>query len=83
MKVWISKYALTQGIYEVDAEVSEHTATMIIVTPNDRLAGVLQFFHHDQWHLTKELAAAKAEQMRKRKIKSLEKALATINALKF
>lgn len=71
-KVWITKYALTSNILEVDAEI--------------RLDGLLYsefYYYTDEWHLTKEAAIAQAEKMRAKKINELKIELAKMEGLKF
>jgi len=80
MKVWISKYALTQGIFEMDAEQSENFPEMI-----NRVGNHIETYHVEgrDWHLTKEDAIKKAEEMRLKKIESVKKQLSKLEKLKF
>ena len=76
----ITKYALTQGIFEVEAEVIDtpgEPASMIAV----RRSG--PYYHGTNWHRTKEEAIKKAETMRKKKIASLKEQIAKFEALTF
>lgn len=76
IKVWIAKYALTQGIYEIE----------VIDCGGGMVKGEhYNFFHRegDQWHATKESAIKKAEKMRLRKIASLEKQLINLRGHDF
>jgi len=67
MKVWITKYALTQGIIEAEAKVTTEFSTMIqIIDTNPQT-----FYHKPYWHVTKERAIEHAEKMRHKKIESL------------
>ena len=75
MKIWISKYALTKGIYEVEGEPSRNYPDMLKVGFN--------FFHRGEWHRTKEEAIATAEKRRQRRISSLKKSLAAMEGLSF
>ena len=80
--VWITKYALTSGIVECDAE------TCLSTCPDGKMIQRLdttyrEMYHKPNWHETKEAAIAKAEDMRKKKIASLKKAIAAMEALKF
>ena len=80
MKVWITKYALTDGIIENDAEVcidTDATGNMIVC---DRV-----YFHGEgrEWHRTKESAIQKAEEMRQKKIASLKKQIEKLEGMKF
>lgn len=76
MKIWNSKYALTEGLIEQDGE--EVGDSMVKV-------GSLQYLHGEgkEWHRTRESAAARAELMRKAKIASVRKQLARLEALRF
>ena len=80
MKVWISKYALTQGIFETEAEICETFADMI------KCVGEWGAFYHGEgkeWHKTKEEAIVKAEEMRLKKIESLKKQIDKLTKMKF
>jgi hypothetical protein len=67
MRVWITKYALTKGIKEVEGEACENTLTDMFD------AGKGEFYHRLDWHKTREEALKHAEWMRVKKIKSLTK----------
>ncbi len=77
IKVWISKYAFSKGIYEI--ETMEPRSSLEIV--RDGWA----YFHGDgrEWHRTRAGAIAKAEEMRLAKIASLKKQIAKLEKLKF
>lgn len=74
---YITKYALTEGIFEAEGEESNG------------------YFYYgkggydrnqacpEDWHRTREEAVARAEDMRKRKIASLKKSIAKMEALRF
>lgn len=80
MKVYITKYALTVGIEEADAELWD--SGMISVKP--KASGyVTSYFHRDEWHRTKDDAIARAEVMRRAKIASLRKSIAKLETLTF
>lgn len=76
MKIWNSKYALTEGL--IEQEVEEVGDSMVKVGP-------LQYLHGEgrEWHRTRESAAARAEAMRRAKIASVRKQLARLEALRF
>ena len=82
LHVWITKYALTQGIIECDAKTCLSTVpdgSMI-----EKVGGnYMDLYHKPNWHETKEAAVARAELMRKKKIASLKKSIAAMEALKF
>ena len=82
MRVWITKYALTQGIFEADGKICTD------IDENMIDAGKAGLYHNhysgiDEWHKTKESAIRAAEHMRQKKIASLEKQIARLKKLKF
>lgn len=80
MKVWITKYALTQGIYEVEGETSFRDGMFCVPKTEKTFAA---YYHKPDWHETKAEAIARAEQMRANKLKSLDKQIAKIKAMRF
>lgn len=85
MKVWITKHALTQGIWEVDAALSGTSKNMIQVRrdKNDNHPWSAMYYHKGEWHEKKEHALAHAEDMKERKLASLRKQIAKISKLSF
>lgn len=77
VKIYVSKYALSTGIFEVMAKIEDGMATC------RRDGRFIECFHGKSWHYTKEHAIAEAEEMRIRKLKSLEEQAKKISALKF
>ncbi len=71
MKVYITKYCLTQGIFEDEVEIWSD------------IYNKYAYFHKPYWHETKEEVIKYAEQMKNRKIKSLEKQIRKLKELKF
>jgi hypothetical protein len=81
MKAYITKHALTKGIYTVEIEtdnVSSFDMDEILCFKGNYFIG-----KGVEWHLTKEAAINKAEEMRLKKIASLKKQLAKMEALSF
>lgn len=78
MKVWITKYALTRGIYEV--EVDELSADGGYICQKNNARNV---FAPGQWYVNYAFAASRAEEMRKKKITSLERQIERLRMLKF
>lgn len=72
MRVYVTKYALTEGILTMEAQPCQ-VVTMIEVKPKDN--GFTQYFHNREWHTDLEEAKARAEEMRQNKIKNLKKQL--------
>lgn len=85
MKVWITKYALTDGIEEIDS------ASVAIMEVEDtgylticRNAGNLPKTYNKKYYsLDKESAIHKAEEMRQKKIASLKKQIEKLEQMKF
>lgn len=82
MKVWISKYALTQGIYERDVEQSQETPTMVTCKGKSFFT---EYYHGEgkDWHLTQAGAVKKANEMREKAIASTEKKIAKLKKMVF
>ena len=76
MKIWISKYALTEGLIEKEGDDMGDSIMKV---------GSMQYLHGEgrEWHRTRESAAARAEVMRKAKIVSVRKQLARLEAMRF
>ena len=74
-KAWITKYALTEGIQEVEGRVALEARDMFCY------AG--KFAHGNDWHETKAEAIVRAEQMRVAKIASLKKSIERLERLRF
>lgn len=71
MKAYVTKYALTAGIMEVQDAEPTSSEGMISV----RSLGIHTYFHGEgkDWHRTKDSAIKRAEEMRRRKLESMEK----------
>lgn len=80
MKVWITKYALTKGIIETEAEDCGDDMVRV------HNKGYCDSYYHkegNEWHRTKQSAISKAEEMRKKKIESLKKQIRKLENMKF
>jgi len=75
---WVTKYALTTGILEVQGDVPEWTDSLKVKSQH----GTVMYMRRD-FHETLELAIAKAEKMRVSKIKNLREQIEKLEALKF
>jgi hypothetical protein len=83
MKVWITKYALTDGIQCVDGVTFDRSPKLL---EYNRAAGRLSQYAHGEgkeWHRTYESAQARAEAMRVAKIASYRKSIAKLEKLSF
>lgn len=81
MKVYITRWALTKGIMEEEAEISPVAPTM--VTVNGAHSGYSYYAHKPYWHLTRAEAVAHANQMLKVKLESLKRSLRKFEAMEF
>lgn len=79
--VFITKYALTVGIIEVKEIRDSKSKDMVVYRYKD--ATFDQYAHGKDFWLTKEEAIERAEEMRIAKLKSLDKQIKKISALKF
>jgi hypothetical protein len=78
MKVWITKYALSKGIIETQAElVSDWRIRFKWPT------GESDHCYVPHWYTSREAAVARAEVMRTAKHLSLRKSIAKLESLKF
>lgn len=79
MKVWITKYALTKGVFEMDVERQSEDGKSVYGKAWD------QCYHGQgaEWHGSKGSAIARAEEMRKKKIASLEKQIKKLEKIRF
>lgn len=75
MKAFITKYALTSGIKEIEGRISR-------VSPKMFVSGYGSY-HANEWHIYRASAIARAEEMRVSKIASLKKQIAKLEKLKF
>lgn len=80
--VWITKYALTRGIFPLECEILKDTSTQMI---RENSYPQYQTFHYEgkQWSRTKEEAITVAEKMRIRKMSSLMKQVKKLENLNF
>lgn len=79
---YITRYALTAGIKAVEGNVCNPGGNEFFQwrgAPGE----FMQYAHGNDWHLTKEAAVKRAEEMRVKKIASVEKQLAKLKKLAF
>lgn len=77
MTVWITKHALTEGIFtlevvSIDGSICYQQATKQSI-----------YYRGREWHLSAEAANARAEEMRQAKIASHRKAIAKLEKIRF
>ena len=85
MKVWITKYALTDGIIEAEhvpgvAEVGKEYA--FFIDANNQLAAHF-YIPYEELVFDKESAVQRAEKMRQKKIASLKKKIEKLEKVRF
>ena len=80
--MWITKYALTQGIEVLEVEEPSQTQPSIITV--QRPGRFTEYYHGqgNDWHLSEKAALERAEIMRNKKIISLEKQIKKLKTLK-
>jgi hypothetical protein len=81
IRVWITKYALSEGIIETTAD------HCLEVCPDGSMIAVgsgiaRQHFHNEglEWHRSLESATKRAEDMQKRKVASLQESIDKVRA---
>ncbi|MFJ2455415.1 hypothetical protein ACIOWK_27385 [Pseudomonas protegens] len=77
MKVWITKYALTAGIIEAEGVIEAPG----MISYHDSTGPALQFAHGLDWYLTERDAMDRAEEMRQKKIASLQKQIKKLEGM--
>lgn len=75
-KVYITKYALTSGIFSMEGEIRGDTVRGL----GDHNGHI--YLDRDWW-LTKAAAITRAEELKEKKIKSLKKQLKKLEAMTF
>ncbi len=84
MKVWVTKYAMSWlgMIYCEDAR-GTCCDSVIVVPAKEGQRTCDWHIHKPDWHTTPEAAIARAEEMRTKKIASLKKQVAKLEAMTF
>lgn len=86
IKIWNTKYCLSSGITEhkVEPLACESDNGMILIDAEDRLGSDYYLIGEGKdWHKSKELAVIRAEEVKVKKLKSLQKQIKKIEALVF
>lgn len=71
MIVYVTRWALTKGILEVEVDEPTERAPDMVVGGSSPLGCV--YYHKGQWHRTREEAERKTWDMRDKKLASLRK----------
>ena len=82
MKVWITKYAMSsRGVYTIDAAITgDGTCVVRTVIRRNRFN---HYFEEGDWHTDEAKAIERFNQMKQKRIASLKKQLAKVEALEF
>ena len=82
MKVFVTKYALTHGIEEMEVE---DCGNGLVKTPGSFSDGGGLYFHTEgrDWHKTLDAAKVRAEDMRHTKLVGLRKAVTKLEKMRF
>lgn len=75
MIVWITKYALSLGIFAQDVEADPQDATRV------RVPGFSNFYEPGEWHTTRLAAATKAASLRQVSLARLQAQVDEVNGL--
>lgn len=78
--VWITKYALTRGIYEAEVINHDSSSGRISIKDVSGLNGVSRF-SKTEWMPSRESAMALAREMRDRRVKSLRTQIDRLSSL--
>lgn len=78
MTVWITKYALTSGIKQLEVRECADFDRVVGKAWNDSYHG-----EGREWHRTYESAVSRAEEMRLKKIESLKKQIVKYEKMRF
>ncbi len=75
--VWISKYALTQGIEHYEGVSCDPNDSMLVIRAkwSDCSLSFDMYYHKPEWHLTEEDARKQVAILLEKKLKSLRKQL--------
>jgi hypothetical protein len=79
--VFMTKYALTSGIIKIRCRIDSENGYASEVRSGFTTIG--HFLSKNEYSLTRQEAIAKAEELRIRKLQSLDKQIKKISALKF
>lgn len=83
MKVWITKYALTDGIIESIAFKLTYRTYIVIPKYRGTKLGVIRLMNILDYHVSKKSAIKEAEEMRQKKIASLKKQIKKLEGMRF
>jgi len=81
IRAYVTKYALTKGVLEIDGEVCCDIDDEMFVWTSE--SGYSMSAHGKDWHRTLDEAIKRAEEMRANKIASLKKSIVKLEEMNF
>lgn len=81
MTAFITKHALTRGIFEIEADIVDHAKRTIRQTVGGK--GINCYYTGREWWKTKDEAVTQARRMRDEKIKSLKNQIEKLKQMMF
>ena len=81
MKIWITKYALAQGILEKEGNLFMDDPILACVLAHDNL--ITAYYHQKEWHTTREEAVIEANRMKEKRLVQLKKQIIRLEKLTF
>ena len=82
-RVWISRYALSEGVYPIDVPDDVELKNNSYLSFIERDPWRCHSYGKQDWHYTREAAVKRAEAMRDAKIKSIERQIVRLRSLQF
>lgn len=79
-KIWVTKYALTSGVFCIDAVVHDAENMACYKTPRCMFHS---YVHGNDFHLTEEAAKARFEVMKAKKKEALLKGMSRLESTQF
>lgn len=83
MKIYVTKYALTEGIEVYERREPSDDRDGMVTCVNQKGMNRVAYFHGQDWHLTQSEAQDRAEKMRVAKIASLRKSIDKLEKMTF
>lgn len=85
MRAWITRYALTRGVFVVEGSEVDGAGTLEVGGANAVTGGspVPCYYHYDEWHKDERSARAKFEIMRSAAVKSALRRVENLANLEF
>ncbi len=81
MKIWNTKYCLTNGI--TAHEVKDEYSNMVVIPATDKSYQICLHGEGKEWHKSRSSAVVRAEEVKIKKLISLDKQTKKISAIKF